>query len=295
MNNSDNQYPQMTYKQAVEYCKYWADQIRYKGLDLLTTDYSEVIGISYQLAYALYMQTWIDPQKYYHLYRVRIYAISIYNNYTDRASWEKLLELIDDLLEEYSKNNYPQMTYKQAVKHCKHWAEQIRADGLDLLTTNYVAAIGVSDQLVYPLYMQTWIDPQKYYHLYRVRTYAIDIDYNNYTDRALWEKLLELIDDLPEEYDKNNQYPQMTYKQAVKHCKHWAEQIRADGLDLLTTDWVAAIGVSDQLAYPLDMQEWISAPRYPDIYAIRYYAGVVDRDHTDRASWEKLLELIDKL
>ena len=295
MNNSNNQYPQMTYKQAVEYCKYWADQIRYKGLDLLTTDYSEVIGISYQLAYALYMQTWIDPQKYYHLYRVRIYAISIYNNYTDRASWEKLLELIDDLLEEYGKNNYPQMTYKQAVKHCKHWAEQIRADGLDLLTTNYVAAIGVSDQLVYPLYMQTWIDPQKYYHLYRFRTYAIDIDYNNYTDRASWEKLLELIDDLPEEYDKNNQYPQMTYKQAVKHCKHWAEQIRADGLDLLTTDWVAAIGVSDQLSYPLDMQEWISAPRYPDIYAIRYYAGVVDRDHTDRASWEKLLELIDKL
>ena len=295
MNNSDNQYPQMTYKQAVEYCKYWADQIRYKGLDLLTTDYGEVIGISYQLAYALYMQTWIDPQKYYHLYRVRIYAISIYNNYTDRASWEKLLELIDDLLEEYGKNNYPQMTYKQAVKHCKHWADQIRADGLDLLTTDYGVAIGISDQLVYPLYMQTWIDPQKYYHLYRVRTYAIDIDYNNYTDRALWEKLLELIDDLPEEYDKNNQYPQMTYKQAVKHCKHWADQIRADGLDLLTTDWCAAIGVSDQLAYPLDMQEWISAPRYPDIYAIRYYAGVVDRDHTDRASWEKLLELIDKL
>ena len=295
MNNGEDQYPQMTYKQAVKHCKYWADQIRHDGLDLLTTDYGTAIGVSYQLAYALYMQTWIDPQKYYHLYRVRIYAISIYNNYTDRASWEKLLELIDDLLEEYGKNNYPQMTYKQAVKHCKHWADQIRADGLDLLTTNYVAAIGVSDQLVYPLYMQTWIDPQKYYHLYRVRTYAIDIDYNNYTDRALWEKLLELIDDLPEEYDKNNQYPQMTYKQAVKHCKHWAEQIRADGLDLLTTDWVAAIGVSDQLAYPLDMQEWISAPRYPDIYAIRYYAGVVDRDHTDRDSWEKLLELIDKL
>ena len=194
-----------------------------------------------------------------------------------------------------SDNQYPQMTYKQAVEYCKYWADQIRYKGLDLLTTDYSEVIGISYQLAYALYMQTWIDPQKYYHLYRVRTYAIDIDYNNYTDRALWEKLLELIDDLPEEYDKNNQYPQMTYKQAVKHCKHWAEQIRADGLDLLTTDWVAAIGVSDQLAYPLDMQEWISAPRYPDIYAIRYYAGVVDRDHTDRASWEKLLELIDKL
>ena len=93
----------------------------------------------------------------------------------------------------------------------------------------------------------------------------------------------------------NSQYPQMTYKQAVEHCKYWADQIRADGLDLLTTDWGAAIGVSDPLAYPLDMQEWISAPRYPAIYAILYYAGVVDRDHTDRASWKELLELIDKL
>ena len=287
----------MTYKQAVEYCKYWADQIRHKGLDLLTTDYGAVIGISDRLAYALYMQTWIDPQKYYHLYQVRIYAINIEYNYTDRASWEKLLELIDDLPEEYGKNNqYPQMTYKQAVEYCKYWADQIRHKGLDLLTTDYGEVMRVSDQLAYALYMQTWIDPQKYYPLYRVRTYAINIDYNNYTDRALWEKLLELIDDLPEEYGKNNQYPQMTYKQAVKHCKYWADQIRHDGLDLLTTDYGAAIGVSDKLAYPLDMQEWISAPRYPDIYAIRYYAGIVDRgDHTDRASWEKLLELIDKL
>ena len=93
------------------------------------------------------MQTWIDPQKYYPLYQVRIYAINIEYNYTDRASWEKLLELIDDLPEEYGKNNYPQMTYKQAVKHCKYWADQIRHDGLDLLTTDYGAAIGVSDHI----------------------------------------------------------------------------------------------------------------------------------------------------
>ena len=195
MNNSDNQYPQMTYKQAVEYCKYWADQIRYKGLDLLTTDYSEVIGISYQLAYALYMQTWIDPQKYYHLYRVRTYAINIDNNYTDRASWEKLLELIDDLLEEYSKNNYPQMTYKQAVEHCKYWVDQIRHDGLDLLTTDYGAAIGVSDQLAYPLEMQTWINSREYPLLYKVCVYSVTVD-NDHTDRVSWKKLLELIDRL---------------------------------------------------------------------------------------------------
>jgi len=40
-----------------------------------------------------------------------------------------------------------------------------------------------------------------------------------------------------------DQYPQMTYKQAVKHCTRGADQIRADGLDLLTTDWGTAVVV----------------------------------------------------
>ena len=93
----------------------------------------------------------------------------------------------------------------------------------------------------------------------------------------------------------NSQYPQMTYKQAVKHCKYWAEQIRADGLDLLTTDYGAAIGVSDQLAYPLEMQTWINSQEHPLLYKVCVYAVTVDNDHTDRESWEKLLELIDKL
>ena len=93
----------------------------------------------------------------------------------------------------------------------------------------------------------------------------------------------------------NSQYPQMTYKQAVEHYKYWADQIRHDGLDLLTTDYGAAIGVSDQLAYPLEMQTWINSREYPLLYKVCVYAVTVDNDHTDRASWEKLLELIDKL
>ena len=93
----------------------------------------------------------------------------------------------------------------------------------------------------------------------------------------------------------SSQYPQMTYKQAVKHCKYWADQIRHDGLDLLTTDYGAAIGVSDQLVYPLEMQTWINSQEYPLLYKVCVYAVTVDNDHTDRESWEKLLELIDKL
>lgn len=90
-------------------------------------------------------------------------------------------------------------------------------------------------------------------------------------------------------------YPQMTYRQAVEHCKYWADQIRSDGIDLLTTDYSAAIGVSDQLAYPLDMQVWISAERHPLMYKVCDYAGIVDSDHTNRPAWETLLRLIDQL
>lgn len=90
-------------------------------------------------------------------------------------------------------------------------------------------------------------------------------------------------------------YPQMTYRQAVEHCKYWADQIRSDGIDVLTTDYSAAIGVSDQLAYPLDMQVWISAERHPLMYKVCDYAGIVDSDHTNRPAWGTLLRLIDQL
>ena len=116
-----------------------------------------------------------------------------------------------------------------------------------------------------------------------------------------WRALFAIADEIKtrktnqQDIKSNSQYPQMTYKQAVKHCKYWAEQIRADGLDLLTTDYGAAIGVSDQLAYPLEMQTWINSQEYPLLYKVCVYAVTVDNDHTDRESWEKLLELIDKL
>lgn len=93
----------------------------------------------------------------------------------------------------------------------------------------------------------------------------------------------------------NSQYPQMTYEQAVEHCKYWADQIRHGWIDLLTTDYSAAIGVSNQLAYPLEMQTWINSKEYPLLYKVCVYAVTVDNDHTNRASWKKLLELIDKL
>lgn len=90
-------------------------------------------------------------------------------------------------------------------------------------------------------------------------------------------------------------YPQMTRREAVSHCKHWAEAIRKDGIDLLVSDFGAAVTISDLLAYPLEMQEWITEESQPELDEICTYAVAVDNDHTDRASWEKLLELIDAL
>lgn len=50
----------------------------------------------------------------------------------------------------------------------------------------------------------------------------------------------------------------MTYQQAVQHCRYWANEIQAVGVDALVKDYEAAIGISDQLVYPLDMQKWIT-------------------------------------
>lgn len=86
----------------------------------------------------------------------------------------------------------------------------------------------------------------------------------------------------------------MTYDEVVAFCKGCAEEIRAEGVDLLVSDYEVAISVSDQIAYPLDMQEWITED-YPVLWEIANCAAVVDSDHTDRASWERLLELIDSL
>ena len=91
MNGKKNQYPQMTYKQAVRRCKYWADEIRHKGLDLLTTDYSEVTRILDQLTYPLYIRTWIDPKNIILWIEFCTYAIDVDNNYTDRASLGKVI------------------------------------------------------------------------------------------------------------------------------------------------------------------------------------------------------------
>ena len=43
------------------------------------------------------------------------------------------------------------------------------------------------------------------------------------------------------------------------------------------------------------MQTWINSQEHTLLYKVCIYAATVDNDHTDRASWEKLLELIDRL
>ncbi|MGB4761998.1 MAG: hypothetical protein WBP12_01410 [Candidatus Saccharimonas sp.] len=93
----------------------------------------------------------------------------------------------------------------------------------------------------------------------------------------------------------SDKYPQMTKGKAIEHCKHWGEAIRHDGIELLVSDYEAAVTLSDSLAYPLEMQKWITAESEPLLNEICAYAVVVDNDHTNRAAWEKLLELIDTL
>lgn len=92
-----------------------------------------------------------------------------------------------------------------------------------------------------------------------------------------------------------NSYPQLQRDDIVAMCKKWAKNVRNDGLDLLTTDYEAAISLTDNLAYPLDMQEWIKPDTEPELYAIVDLAGKVDSTHDDRPAWEDLLQRIDAL
>lgn len=89
-------------------------------------------------------------------------------------------------------------------------------------------------------------------------------------------------------------YPQMSYDQAVQHCKREAEFIRSEGVDVLARD-ETAVSVSDSLCYPLEMQEWITPEDYPILHAITVYAVRADNDYTDKDAWEKILQLTDLL
>lgn len=89
----------------------------------------------------------------------------------------------------------------------------------------------------------------------------------------------------------------MSYEQAVLHCKEWAEPMHYDDdvIDSLVNDYGDAANVSDQLSYLLNTQNWITADYFSLLSEIRDLANEVDRDHKNRAAWEKLLASIDKL
>jgi hypothetical protein len=90
------------------------------------------------------------------------------------------------------KNEYSQMSHDVVVRHCKHWAGVIREVGVDTLTSDE-SAVSISDQLCYPLEMQSRITPESEPILYAISVYAVRVD-NNYTESDSWEKLLKLID-----------------------------------------------------------------------------------------------------
>ncbi len=88
----------------------------------------------------------------------------------------------------------------------------------------------------------------------------------------------------------------LTREEAITLCQNWARMLRREyTIDTLVGDYGDGVLMSDQLAYPLEMQPWITPETEPLLWAIRDHAVDVDIDHTRRADWERLLELIDQL
>lgn len=93
----------------------------------------------------------------------------------------------------------------------------------------------------------------------------------------------------------SSNYPQMSREDAIKHCRYWASQIQKEGIESLASDYGSAIGISDQLVYPLDQQNWITPEDEPILHAINMYAIDVDSDHTNREAWQKIVKLSEIL
>ena len=87
----------------------------------------------------------------------------------------------------------------------------------------------------------------------------------------------------------------MTREEIVTFCKQYAEYVRNLSVDKLVQDYGLSIGIGDEIEYPLYIQDWITPDDEPILYAISVYGYRVDNDHTNRESWEQLLQLIDIL
>ena len=77
----------------------------------------------------------------------------------------------------------------------------------------------------------------------------------------------------------------LTRAEAIALCHTWARMLRREyTIDTLVSDYGDGV-----------LQPWITPEAEPLLWAIRDHAVDVDIDHTRRADWEKLLELIDQL
>lgn len=88
---------------------------------------------------------------------------------------------------------------------------------------------------------------------------------------------------------------QMTYKQAVAHCKKSVKMIAKDGIDTLLADEHEAFDRADVLEYPLYQQRWMTLRDYPVLYMIYEAADEALAIRTTRLMWQKILLYADML
>ena len=88
---------------------------------------------------------------------------------------------------------------------------------------------------------------------------------------------------------------QMTYKQAIAHCKKSVNMIAKDGIDTLLADEHEAFDRADVLEYPLYQQRWMTLRDYPVLYMIYEAADEALAIRTTRLMWQKILLYADML
>ena len=90
-------------------------------------------------------------------------------------------------------------------------------------------------------------------------------------------------------------FPQMTYKQAIAHCKKSVKMIAKDGIDTLLADEHEAFDEADVLECPLYQQRWKTLRDYPVLYMVYEAADEALAIRTTRLMWQKILLYADML
>ena len=84
-------------------------------------------------------------------------------------------------------------------------------------------------------------------------------------------------------------------EELIKNCRIWAEEIKLDHLDTAKLSYTETIVLTDELTYPIRIQDWIELKGNEDFRSIIVQANEINLKPNLTSNWAKLFKMIDSL